>query len=127
MTTIESMPDVVDGDVVIGPWGHYGFVMRGEMFLSKDRYHPARVRVFLVNADAGLKWLVCEAKAAYTISDVRFTEPFTRDEHYSEMWRDETIKRLIELSPGLWRRTVAAQLIGAYMRLACADCEEVTC
>jgi hypothetical protein len=43
------------------------------------------------------------------------------------MWRDETIKRLIELSPGLWRRTVAAQLIGAYMRLACADCEEVAC
>lgn len=127
MTTIESRPDVVDGDVVIGPWRHHGFVMRGEMFLSNDQYRPARVQVFFVNEDAGLKWLVCEAKAAYTISDVKFTEPFTWDEHYSEMWRGETVQRLIELSPGLWRRTVAAQLIGAYMRLACTDCKEVTC
>lgn len=127
MTTIESEPDVVTGDVVIGPWQHHGFTMRGEMFLSEDKYHPARVEVYLVNPVAGLKWRVCEAKAAYTISDVVFTEPFTWDEHYSDTWRDETVQRLIELSPGLWRSTVAAQLIGAYMRLACADCEEVTC
>lgn len=126
MTTIEQ-PDVVEGDVVIGPWRHHGFIMRGEMFLSPDKYRPARVLVYLVNEVAGLKWLVCEAKAAYTISDVVFTEPFTWDEHYSETWRSDTVQRLIELSPGLWRRVVAAQLIGAYMRLACADCEEVTC
>lgn len=115
------------GDVVIGPWRHYGFTMRGEMFWAPDRYRPARVLVYLVNESAGLKWRVCEAKAAHTISDVVFTEPFTWDGHYSPQWRDATMRRLIELSPLLWRHTVQAQLTGAYMQAACATCEEVTC
>lgn len=127
MTTIESEPDVVTGDVVIGPWSHYEFTMRGEMFLSSTITEPARVAVYLVYAAAGLKWRVCEAKAAYTISDVVFAEAFTLDEHYSDMWRDKTVQRLAELSPALWRRTVAAQLTGAYMQAACTACEEVPC
>ena len=127
MPTIESEPDVVTGDVVIGPWAHYGVTMRGEMFRSSGAAQPARVLVWLVNARAGRKWPVCEAKAAYTISDVVFTELFTRDERYANVWQGTPVYRLAELSPGLWRRTVAAQLTGAYMRAACAACEEVTC
>lgn len=126
MTTIEARADVVEGDVVIGPWRHYEFWMRGEMFLSASPEVPARVVVWLVSPEAGLKWQVCEAKAAYTISDVVFAEVFTLDEHYSSMWRGNVVERLAALSPGLWRRTVSAQLTGAYMQASCA-CEEVPC
>jgi len=127
MNTIELEPNVVTGDVVIGPWAHYEFQMRGEIFLTKGPPDPYRVMVWLINPVAGLKWKVCEANAAYTISDVVFTELLPRDERYAAMWGDTVARRLVEGWPGLWRRTVAAQLIGAYMRVACATCEEVAC
>lgn len=127
MTTIESVPDVVTGDVVIGPWRHYGFMMRGELFYSESSDIAADVVVWLVNPVAGLKWPVCTAKAKHTISDVVFTEPFTRDRHYSSIWRNKTVERLVELYPGLWHQTVTAQLTGAYMRALCGACPEVPC
>lgn len=126
MTTIESRPDVVEGDVVIGPWRHHGLSMRGELFRSASAAEPARVVVWLVNSAAGRKWQVCDAKAAYTISEVVFTEPFARGEHSSAAWEGSAAARLAALSPLLWRRTVTAQLTGAYMQAACA-CEEVPC
>ena len=127
MVIIKSERDVVTGDVVIGPWPHYEFCMRGEMFRSVEASRPAHVVVWLVNPAEGRKWKVCNAKAAYTISDVVFTEPFTWDEHYAGMWREKAVARLIEHSPGLWRRTGAAQLAGAYMRVVCGPCKEVGC
>lgn len=126
MTRIEALPDEVTGDVVIGPWRHYGFCMRGELVYSAHSSIPAEVTVWLVNPLAGLKWEVCRAKAAYTISDVVFAEPFTWNAHYSQSWRSETLKQLIEHSPGLWHRTVSAQLMGAYMQAQCAP-GEVPC
>lgn len=126
MTTIEATPDVVTGDRIIGPWRHYEFFMRGELFFAPDGSSAATVYVWLFDPVSRLKWPVCKAKAAYTISDVVFTEPFTRDKDSAAMWSEKTAARLVNQHPWLWCRTVAAQLTGAYMRASCA-CKEVPC
>lgn len=116
MPTIDSRPDVVTGDVVIGPWRHYEFAMRGELTHSPSPSVAADVAVWLVSG--ALKWRVCDAKAAYTISNVVFAEPFTHDERYAQLWHDTVAARLIALHPRLWCQTVTAQLFGHYITAA---------
>lgn len=93
MAAIASFPDeVADGSVVIGPWKLFGYWMRGEMARSSVPEVPAVITVWMLNPGVQ-KVRVCTAKAAYTIGEVAFCEPFGRS---SRLWRQSVMAKLVE-------------------------------